>query len=136
MKGITIMKLIVNIKKKLRQSYTCLNQCNNNFCIIVDIGEDTDTDDIDNDPDYQEAEVQPPPARRPRLNRRIDVAVVIEDESRALPSSDNNSALSVEQATSRLLDVVRNRDLDNFQAASETLYNVMIAEQNTYRSTE
>ncbi|KAG1044320.1 hypothetical protein G6F43_011469 [Rhizopus delemar] len=109
---------------------------NNNHEIDIDIGEDTDTDDIDNDPDYQKAEVQPPPARRPRPNRRIDVAVVIEDESRALPSSDNNSALSVEQATSRLLDVVRNRDLDNFQAASETLYNVMIAEQNTYRSTE
>ncbi|KAG0863906.1 hypothetical protein G6F15_013185 [Rhizopus arrhizus] len=110
------------------------DEMNNNHEIDIDIGEDTDTDDIDNDPDYQ-AEVQPPPLRRRRLNRRTDVAVVIEDESRSLPSSDNDSALSVEQATSRLLEVVRNRDIDNFQTASEALYNAMIAEQNTSNAT-
>ncbi|KAG1243428.1 hypothetical protein G6F65_022408 [Rhizopus arrhizus] len=65
------------------------------------------------------------------IKKRSDVAVVIEDESNALPSSGNSSALSVEEATSRLMDVVRNRELNNFREASEALYNAMIAEQNT-----
>ncbi|EIE90072.1 hypothetical protein RO3G_14783 [Rhizopus delemar RA 99-880] len=107
------------------------DEMNNNHEIDIDIGDDTDTDDTDDDPDYQEVQVQSPPARRRRLNRRSDVAVVIEDESNALPSSGNSSALSVEEATSRLMDVVRNRELNNFREASEVLYNAMIAEQNT-----
>ncbi|KAG1121086.1 hypothetical protein G6F38_014070 [Rhizopus arrhizus] len=45
------------------------DEMNNNLEIDIDIGEDTDTDDIDNDPDYQ-AEEQPLPARRCRLNKR------------------------------------------------------------------
>ena len=46
---------------------------------------------------YQ-AEVQLPPLRRRRLNRRTDVAVLIEDESRPLPSSDKNSARSFKKS--------------------------------------
>jgi hypothetical protein len=46
---------------------------------------------------YQ-AEVQLPPLRRRRLNRRTDVAVLIEDESRPLSSSDKNSARSFKKS--------------------------------------
>ena len=57
--------------------------------------------------------------------------MVIEDVSGSSLNADNNDSISVEQATNALLEVVRSRDLENFQAASEALYNAMIAEQNS-----
>lgn len=98
------------------------------MCLIVDLGSDTDSEGDDDGSVYEDNAVEAPRTRRRRLNTTTEAQVVIEDQSEQEPESAPITALSVDQATANLLEIVRNRDLENYQTASTALYNAMLVE--------
>jgi hypothetical protein len=99
-------------------------------CLIVDLGSDTDSEGGDDGSVYEDNAEEASRTRRRRLNTTTEARVVIEDLNGQEIESEPVTALSVDQATANLLEIVRNRDLENYQAASAALYNAMLVENS------